>query len=398
MSHYRLRHLVRLHTAKTDVSPATGRLDLEDLEAGTSRIVTDPSVQRGRTGDGVAFQPGDVLFSKLRPYLRKSLLATYQGCCSPELLVMRPDETLVDPRFVAHLLHTEPFIGHAVATSKGVKMPRTSFEALGEFRVELPDLASQRSVASYLDRELARLQRLTDRKRRSYNLVQERFQALNDSLVYTPGDDTLELIPLMHLVDDARPVMYGIVLPGPDVGDGVLLVKGGDVEAGHLDPGTLNRTAYDIEEPYARSRLEAGDLLVSIRGSFGAVARVPQELAGANITQDAARVAPAQGTNDRWLFHALRSNFVYGQLHAVATGAGVRGVNIRDLKRVRIPVPDPARQAAVAAELDSALDTTMLMRRLLQRQLDRLQERRRSLITGAFAGDMGSVDRELVPA
>jgi type I restriction enzyme S subunit len=178
--------------------------------------------------------------------------------------------------------------------------------------------------------------------------------------------------------------MYGIVLPGPDVPDGVLLVKGGDVEAGRLKPELLARTTPEIEAPFARARLRGGDLLVSIRGSFGAVAQVPDELEGANITQDAARVAPAGDVEGRWLFHALRSRFVYGQLAAVVRGATVRGVNIRDLKRVKVPVPPRQRQAAVAAQLDEAATHSEALLRTLDRQLALLDERRRCIITSTL--------------
>jgi type I restriction enzyme, S subunit len=251
---YRLRHLVLTKTEKVDVDPAFGRVDLEDVESGTGKLVTDLGARQQRSGEGVAFRRGDVLVGKLRPYLRKGLLAESDGCCSPELVVMRPHPTLVDARFVHYLTLSDPFVAWAVATSKGVKMPRTSAESLCEFRLELPTLSLQREVAARLDRETGRLNQLLEVKHRTFALLRERFQALNDRLVYA-GDGHVEMVPLMHLVDPARSVMYGIVLPGPNVPEGVLLVKGGDVDAGRLTADQLARTTPEIEAPYARARL-----------------------------------------------------------------------------------------------------------------------------------------------
>ncbi len=89
---------------------------------------------------------------------------------------------------------------------------------------------------------------------------------------------------LWHLTPSDRRIMYGIVLPGPNVADGVPIVKGGDVSPEPLRLASLNRTTFEIESGYARSRLRGGDLVYAIRGSIGEVAIVPDELEGANLT------------------------------------------------------------------------------------------------------------------
>ena len=391
----RLRHIVTAITDKAEVDPAVGRLDLEDIEGDSGRIITEPAVRQERTGEGVMYESGDVLFGKLRPYLRKAVLPEEGGSCSPELVVMRPDPELADPRFVHYLTLSEPFISWAIATSVGVKMPRTSWESLADFRVELPSLDLQREVAADLATQIARLDTLVNAKQRFKRAVTHRQNVYAESVVYDPSRQ-YRMTRLMHLVDQDRPVMYGIVLPGPDVGDGVLVVKGGDVEANRLTPEQLAHTTPEIEEPYARARLKEGDLLVSIRGSFGAVAQVPAELEGANITQDVARVAPAPGVNARWLYHVLSSNFIYGQLDAVAVGATIRGVNIRDLDRIPIPVPSSQEADRIAAQLDAAAMKPAALLAQVDRQIELLKVRRRALITEAVAAVTGL--EEMVPA
>lgn len=101
-----------------------------------------------------------------------------------------------------------------------------------------------------------------------------------------------------------------------------------------------------------RSRLKTGDLVYAIRGSVGDVAMVPNELEGANLTQDAARVAYTGSTHGVWLLHMLRSSAMFAQVEAGALGATIRGINIRDLKRALIPLPPPREQVGIAAFLD----------------------------------------------
>ena len=106
---------------------------------------------------------------------------------------------------------------------------------------------------------------------------------------------------------------------------GVPIMKGGDVVATRLKLDALSKTTFEIESRYVRSRLQGGDLVYAIRGSIGAVEIVPDELEGANLTQDAARVAYTKATDGCWLLYALRSKVVFGQLEARAVGATIKG-------------------------------------------------------------------------
>jgi type I restriction enzyme S subunit len=190
-------------------------------------------------------------------------------------------------------------------------------------------------------------------------------------------------VPLWHVVDETRPVMYGIILPGEHVPGGVPVIKGGDVEASRLRPELLSRTSPEIDAAHARSRIQPGDVLVTIRGSFGAAAEVPQELAGANLTQDTARLAPSELVLSRWLLHALRAPSTRAQLERVVTGASVKGVNIRDLKRIRIPLASLREQQRALEELEPRLRRLDDLSDRVRRMRIGLVEYRDSLITEA---------------
>lgn len=97
------------------------------------------------------FEPNDILFGKLRPNLRKSLLAPFAGYCSTDILVLRAKEG-VDFRFAAHVFQWEPVFAAAIRTAAGTKMPRTSWNELRRFRLLKPrDLAEQGRIAAILD-------------------------------------------------------------------------------------------------------------------------------------------------------------------------------------------------------------------------------------------------------
>lgn len=131
---------------KRDDWPYVG---LEHLESGSPRLLGTAASSYSTSTNGI-FRAGDVLFGKLRPYLRKSAGVAFEGYCSTDILVLRPRDG-VDPGFAAKLLHSEPVFAEAVATSIGTKMPRTSWSTLSKLKVFCPPTVEQRRIAAILD-------------------------------------------------------------------------------------------------------------------------------------------------------------------------------------------------------------------------------------------------------
>ena len=113
---------------------------------------------------------------------------------------------------------------------------------------------------------------------------------------------------------------------------------------------------------------------------------VPDELTGANLTQDAARVAYTSATHGPWLLYALKSRAVFAQLEAGALGATIRGINIRDLKRASLPVPPLDEQRAIAAFLACETSRFDALIAKVRDAIDRLKELRTALISAAVTG------------
>jgi len=161
-----------------------------------------------------------------------------------------------------------------------------------------------------------------------------------------------QALPFDRIVDPNRPISYGILMPGPDIPDGVPVIKVRDIKGGEIVQSRLLRTSKEIDAEYARSRLREGDLLMTIRGTVGRTAIVPSELAGANITQDTARIAIVGGSSDYYREY-LCSHAAVIYLQSNTLGNAVQGINLRDVKSMRVPVPPPTEQAAIAARLTS---------------------------------------------
>ena len=299
------------------------------------------------------------------------------------------------------------------AAGKGTTFLELSAELLGLHAVPFPPSEAQIAIANFLDRETAKIDTLVAKKRTLIVRLKEKRTALisrtvtrglqpdadrqagldpqpklRPSGVKWLGDvpEHWEVKRLMHLTDQARQIMYGIVLPGPDVPDGVPIVKGGDVKPGRLSLANLCRTTTDIEAGYVRSRLASGDIVFSIRGTVGEAELVPDEITGANLTHDAARIAPSSGLHGPWLLYAMKTKAIIDPLLSLSLGAAVRGVNIKDLKRVVLLVPPLSEQLIIAEFLNRETGKLDVMASKVETAIERLQEYRTALITAAVTG------------
>lgn len=157
------------------------------------------------------------------------------------------------------------------------------------------------------------------------------------------------------LTHPVRLIRYGMLMPGPDQVDGPRYVKVRNMKGGQIDVANLPRTTQAIYAKYAAAALARGDLLMSIRGSFGGIALVPDEVEGANITQDSARIAPMNGVERGFLLLVLRSPLCQFYFQAVAKGAAVQGLNIGDIRRTPIPLAPLPEQKRIVAKVDQLM-------------------------------------------
>ena len=106
------------------------------------------------------FRIDDVLFGKLRAYLRKYWLATCEGVCSTEIWVLSAKPSMLIPQYLFQLVTLDRFI-EAARSAYGTCMPRSDWNVVKNFKVTLPKLAEQAAIAAVLsdmDAELAALE------------------------------------------------------------------------------------------------------------------------------------------------------------------------------------------------------------------------------------------------
>jgi type I restriction enzyme S subunit len=394
-----LKRIARLMT-KTVGDGARSLVALEHLESGTGKLLPDARLIDVPPGPGVTtVAAGDVLFGKLRPYLAKSWVADRPTFASTELLCLRPQRETYS-RWLGYVVASSPVIEWAVATSDGTKMPRTSWEKLGEFRLVVPSPNSQRVIAEYLDRETARIDALVVAKRRMVTLLEERrAEAVGRLVLGFASRD-----PSMPVQDWASALLsrwstttlgrcltratYGFTNPMPTVDDGPYLLTANDIGDGVIKYSTARRTS---EEAYStaitdKCRPRVGDVLVTKDGSLGRVARA--DGARACINQSVALLRPSPALDSNYLVAVLRS-FPYQQLMAFqAGGTTIKHIYVTRIIKMPIPIPSIEDQRLMTARVHTIDERHNTATNNLKRSILLLQERRQALITAAVTGQI----------
>ena len=149
-----------------DITGDMWSLDLEDVQKDTGAILVKTNAsERKISGDKVKFHKGQVLYSKLRPYLKKILVAPDEGICTPELVPF--DTYLIDENYIAYVLRS-PHIDFVInSVTYGVKMPRVGTDTMTNLLIPLPPLAEQKRIVAkieellpYVDRYAAAYEKL----------------------------------------------------------------------------------------------------------------------------------------------------------------------------------------------------------------------------------------------
>lgn len=368
-------------------------LALEHLEGGTGAIVPDLELpcRRGGEPGSSAVQCGDVLFGKLRPYLAKTLLVREPAYASTELMALRPNSA-VEARYLAYLVGSRPIIEWATASSDGSKMPRTSWEKLGEFRLNaLPDLATQRAIADYLDTETARIDALIAKKQRMIDVARER-QLVAESTAVFPGGSLASGIPTIPTVPDGWRVlrnkvfMYEVNAPSLTGGEEMLSVS-------HLTGVTprSEKTVYmfEAESTVGYKTVQPGDLVINTMWAWMGAAGVARVHGIVSPAYGVYRINPTVMTPDYFDIVVRTAAYI---TEMTRFSRGVTSSRLRlypeEFLSLSSPVPPIEEQEHIVARCFVERARTASLVDRLERQIDLLRERRQALITAAVTGEL----------
>jgi type I restriction enzyme S subunit len=195
---------------------------------------------------------------------------------------------------------------------------------------------------------------------------------------------------LNDFVSSDAPICYGILKPGEHIPTGIPVIKVKNIKNGAILTKDLLHTSIEIDKQYSRSKLKTGDILLTIRGSTGRVAIVPKSLNGSNITQDTARIRVSTSDDLTYLFYALHAPKTQQQINLNTVGQAVKGINISEVKKLKIyhpPLPEQRKIAQILSTWDRGIATT-------EKLIDASKQQKKALMQQLLTGKKRLIDPE----
>lgn len=191
-----------------------------------------------------------------------------------------------------------------------------------------------------------------------------------------------KITPLDTFVSKDAPICYGILKPGDHYEGGIPVIKVKNIVGGIILEDDLLKTTPEIHAQYKRAEVKEGDILLTIRGTTGRVAIVPNSLNGANITQDTARIRVSSNDESLYIFYALQSFNVQQQITLNTVGQAVKGINIAEVKKLNIYHPILDEQKKIAQILSTWDQAILSTEKLLENSQQQKKALMQQLLTG----------------
>lgn len=144
-------------------------IGLENISSYTGKYISTESEYDAGTYD--LYKAGDLLFSKLRPYLAKALIADDCGFCTGELAVIK--EYNGDIRYLFYYMLSDGFLKMVDASTYGAKMPRASWDYIKNLQIPVMRKSEQQAIADFLDKECAQIDIIAADLEKQIELLQE---------------------------------------------------------------------------------------------------------------------------------------------------------------------------------------------------------------------------------
>lgn len=208
-----------------------------------------------------------------------------------------------------------------------------------------------------------------------------------------------EVVSLEELSDPSAPIRYGVVQIGPDTPDGIPIVPIKHIN--RIDGVVLHRASPEIEAGYVGSRVKGGDVLISVKGTIGAVGVVPKGFEG-NIAREIARIRPTSACDATFLALQLEADDTQRRVDSKVVGTTRLEFSIHAVRDFLVALPPLPEQRAIAALLstwNSAIQKTEQLiaakERHYSHELSRLisQGQHPHAHVGAFAEEVSARNR-----
>lgn len=313
-------------------------LNLDQIEQHTGKILSKEYVSLSEIGNSTHFfSKGTLLYSKLRPYLNKVVIADTDGFATTELVPINCDLNKVDPSYLAYFLRSEIFLTFATNVVAGAKMPRMVMGEFWNYEIPLPPLSEQRRIVSILNQA-------NDLRQKRQQAIEMLDQLLQATFINMFGDPNTyqNRFPIKSLKEVCTKITDGEHGTVERLESGKLYLMARNITKNMtLD---ITEVSYISEEDhqriYKRCSPEFGDIMiVCVGATIGKLCLVP-DMEEFSLARSVALLKPDNNSViSQYLLHLLASDYMQQKILNSRNTAAQAGLYLGKLSIIEVPVP-----------------------------------------------------------
>ena len=357
--------------------------------------------------------PGDLVINSLWAWGRGLGVSQHHGIVSSAYGVyrLRPPYSKYS-HYIHRLVRSTPFNFELRVRSKGIWISRLQLtdEAFLDAQFTIPPIGEQAAIVRFLDHADRRIRRYIRAKEKLIALLEEQKQAIINQAVtgkidvrtgqpysaYKPsGVEWLGDVPehwkwcrLRNVVSLVTTGSRGWSSYASDTGP--LFIRVANLSRGSLKLRLTDvvRLSLPNTSEARRTRIEAGDLLISVTAYIGSVGVVPEEFEEAYVSQHVARCQPSAESCPKWLGYVLLS--MVGQTHGQMSlyGGTKDGLSLDDVKNYPILLPSRSEQERAVRWIEDELSLLEGAGGSAKRQIQLVHDYRVRLIADIVTGKL----------
>jgi type I restriction enzyme S subunit len=219
-----------------------------------------------------------------------------------------------------------------------------------------------------------------------------------DPLILPEIPNTWTWATVEQLGPPDRTIAYGVLQPGPDVVNGIPLIRVGDINGGKVKLTNLKRIDPKIALEYERTKLKGGEVLITLVGAIGRTAVVPGILAGANTARAVGVIPLSNHLRPPWVEIWFRNPDKIDEITSKAHEVARKTLNLEDVRSAPVAIPPQAEQDEIINEVESKLSLAENAEQIIDMSQRRCEKLRQSILKQAFKGNLVPQDPSDEPA
>lgn len=400
-SHWEVCRFKDFASLRTDASDDDNKIGLENIEGKTGRFIeTSTEFQ----GNGTAFQEGDIVYGKLRPYLQKVWLATFDGNAVGDFFVFRAKENCRN-KLLFYIMISDGFTCMCNGATFGAKMPRVSSDFIRGMHLYLPPMVEQDAMISYLDKKCGEIDKAITTQERRVELLKELKQniitqavtrginpnaPLKDSCVEWIGEvpEHWDIKRIKHCTQIFGRIGFrgyttqDLVLEG----EGPITLSPSNMQ-GRMNYDSCTYLSWFKYNESPEIQIHNGDVLFVKTGStYGKSAYVENLPMEATINPQIVVFKDFKDCNSKFFYYLLTTDIVQSQVDNTVIGSTIPTIGQEKIRNYVIPMPPLSEQEEIVSYIESQtarLDTSI---EKAEHQIELLQELKQSIITEVVTG------------